>query len=274
MPAHPTHLAPDAEPLDHDLLRRAGFATVVHLDLVDSTMEPARRLAEDRSARLPAVVVADRQTSGRGRRGAGWWHAPGSLAASLVLEAGADAAPRPLWSLACAVALAETLEASAPGLAALVRWPNDVEAQGRKLAGILVETCGPDRVIFGVGANTRSTAARAPAALAARVATLPDVAGAAPARAPVLAGLLARLVHLVAAERAAPGTVAARYRPRCALVGTVVTVHAGAVERRGTCLGIDDSGALVLDTSAGRLALAAGSLTAPGAVWRPPDAGA
>lgn len=274
MPAHLTHLAPDAEPLDRDLLRRAGFATVVHLDEVRSTMEPARRLAEDPAARLPAVVVADRQTAGRGRRGAGWWQAPGSLAASLVLEAFGAAAPRPLWSLACAVALAETLDALAPGLVALVRWPNDLEAGGRKLAGILVEGCRPGRAIVGVGVNTRSSAAAAPAALAARVGTLPDLTGVSPAREPILAGLLERFGDLVAAERTAAGAIAARYRPRCALVGRAVTVHAGAVEHRGTCLGIADSGALVLDTAAGRLELAAGSLTAPADVWRPEGAGA
>lgn len=274
MPAHPTHPAPDAEPLDRELLRRAGFATIVHLDAVGSTMEPARRLAEDPDARLPAVVVADRQTAGRGRRGAGWWQAPGSLAASLVLEADGDPAPRPLWSLACAVALAESLEALAPGLVALVRWPNDVEAGGRKVAGILVESCGPGRAIFGVGVNTHSSAAAAPAALAARVATLPDLTGVSPGREPVLAALLERFADLVAAERTAPGAIAARYRPRCALVGRAVTVHAGAVEQRGTCRGVADSGALVLDTPAGRLDVVAGSLTHPADVWRPEDAGA
>lgn len=269
MPAHPTHLAPDAEPLDRELLRRAGYATVLHLAEVDSTMNPARRLAEDPDARLPAVVVADRQTAGRGRRGAGWWHAPGSLAASVVVDAAAGAGPQPLWSLACAVALAESLEALAPGLDPRVRWPNDVESGGRKLAGILVETCGPARAIFGVGVNTRSSAAQAPAALARRVATLPDVAGAGLGRAPLLAHLLERLLELVAAERVSAGTIAARYRTRCAVVGTTITVFAGAVEHRGTCAGIADSGSLLLDTPTGRLELAAGSLTAPADVWRP-----
>jgi hypothetical protein len=89
----------------------------------------------------PAAVIADRQTGGRGRRGAAWWQPTGSLAASLVLDGSAVAGGvTPIWSLACGVALAETVRDLEPAAAARVRWPNDVEVAGRKLAGILVET--------------------------------------------------------------------------------------------------------------------------------------
>ena len=64
----------------------AGFPTVeIHPEL-GSTMDRARALAADATVSLPALVLAERQTAGHGRRGAGWWQAPGSLAVSIVVD--------------------------------------------------------------------------------------------------------------------------------------------------------------------------------------------
>lgn len=269
MPAPPPQIAPGADPLDTARLVAAGVATVVHRARVASTMDDARVLAADPAVALPAVVVADRQEAGRGRRGAGWWQADGALAASLVVP-GAAPAPRPAWALACGVALAETLTALEPGIAARVRWPNDVEAAGRKLAGILVETAAHGRVVIGLGVNTSGTAAAAPAPLRHRVATLPDLVGRPLDRAVVLAALVPRLVDLLAALEADPAALPRRYRPLCALEGTVVTLHEAGATHRGTCRGIAPSGALVIDTPTGRREFVSGSLTHPADVWPGP----
>ena len=104
-------------PLDRVALAACwGLATLEHYAEVGSTMERAREIASDRLVPLPAIVMADLQTAGRGRQGARWWQAPGSLAVSIVLDvpgviAGVTsltpAGPPPIWSLACGVALAE-----------------------------------------------------------------------------------------------------------------------------------------------------------------------
>jgi BirA family biotin operon repressor/biotin-[acetyl-CoA-carboxylase] ligase len=263
MSARSPQLAPKADPLDVAALGRAGFATVVHVAELDSTMGPARGLADDAHARLPAVVVADRQRLGQGRRGAGWWQAEGSLAASLVIAA---ADPQPTWSLACGVALAEAIASLEPRVQPLVRWPNDLEVAGRKLAGILLETCR-DRVIVGIGVNTAGAAAHAPPAIGGRVVTLPDLVGRTLDRTRLLAAFLPRFLELIAALAGAPDELARRYRPLCALDGTPVTVYAGDVIHRGMCRGIAPTGALVLDTATGRVLVASGSLTAPADVW-------
>ena len=226
----------------------------------------ARAVAADAAARLPAIVIADRQTHGRGRRGARWWQPPGSLATSIVLEAAAG--PPPAWSLACGVALAETLRASEPAVEAVVRWPNDVEVGGRKLAGILVETVAAGRVIFGIGVNTTGTAADAPPPLAPRVATVPDLVGSALPRERLLVAFLPRLLRLLTDVAANPALLPDRYRPLCALDGEPVTIHVGAERHHGLCRGIAADGSLVLDTAAGRMRFASGSLTDPAAVWR------
>lgn len=270
MPAPPPQIAPDAAPLDTPRLVAAGFVTVVHRPVVVSTMDEARALADDPATPLPAVVVADRQEAGRGRRGAGWWQATGALAASLVIAGDAGGPPRPTWALACGVALAEALRAVEPSVAALVRWPNDVEAAGRKCAGILVETAAHSRAVVGIGVNTSGTAAHAPAPIRHRVGTLPDLTGRPLDRAVLLAAFLPRFVGLVAAFERDPEALLGRYRPLCALDGTVVTVHTGTARHTGVCRGIARSGALVLDTPTGRREFTSGSLADPADVWPGP----
>jgi BirA family biotin operon repressor/biotin-[acetyl-CoA-carboxylase] ligase len=280
-------MMPAADPIDRDaLLSHGGLATFEHHDEVGSTMERAREIAHDAGIPLPAAVVADRQSLGRGRRGARWWQPPGSLTTSIVLDgavaglAPRQAEPRPTWSLACGVALAEAIAALEPSIDPRVRWPNDLESGGRKLAGILVETAPNGRAIFGIGVNTTGSAADAPAAIRHRVATVPDRAGRPLAREPLMVAFLPRFLRLLAEMTADPRVLVDRYRPLCGLTGRDVTVFRGVDTRvaegaiTGRCLGIDSDGAIVIETLAGRLHLALGSLTHPGDVWHGEDGGA
>jgi BirA family transcriptional regulator, biotin operon repressor / biotin---[acetyl-CoA-carboxylase] ligase len=242
------------------------------LALAASTMDRARAIAEDPAALLPAAVVADVQTLGRGRRMARWWQPPGSLAVSLVIDGGPASGlprgPQPTWSLASGIAVAEAVRHLEPGVAAVVRWPNDVEVDGRKLAGILVETAPRGRAIIGIGVNTTGNMHDAPAALAHRVVTLPDLTGRTLSRQRLLTEVVPRLLDLLAALEADPELLAARYRPLCALDGRPVTVHAGEKVHTGLCRGIVTDGGLVIDTDTGSVVIRSGSLTRPGDEWR------
>jgi len=260
--------SPAPDPLDVGLLRDAGLVTLEVLPVATTTMERARELARDPTCGLPAAVIADRQTAGHGRRGAGWWQPAGSLAVSLVVDDRFAPSPAPTWSLACGVALAETVRDLEPAAAACVRWPNDVEVLGRKLAGILVEAVSAGRVIFGIGVNTTGRAAAAPPPLVHRVATMPDLVGRALPRDRLLAAFVPRLRGLLAAIAADPVALVDRYRPLCGLSGRSVTLHVGSERHHGRCRGIDASGALVLETAAGLRGFVSGSLTAPEDVWR------
>lgn len=271
MPPSSPQLASHAEPVDAAALAAAGYATVVHLPELESTMVEARRLAAEPSARLPALVIADRQTDGRGRRGAGWWQADGSLAASVVVDGHAvglaTPEPQPAWSLACGVALAETIRDLEPTVDVRLKWPNDVEAAGRKLAGIIVEADTTGRTIFGIGVNTAGSATTAPVPIRDRVVTLPDLVGRPLSRARLLTGFLPRLCELMRAMDADRGTLTRRYHPLCGLTGRRVTIHVGSERHSGVCHGIAADGSLVIDTPAGRRSFTSGSLAAPGSEW-------
>jgi BirA family transcriptional regulator, biotin operon repressor / biotin---[acetyl-CoA-carboxylase] ligase len=108
------------------------------------------------------VVVADEQTSGRGRRGHTWFSPPGSGLYVSVVLAPARARVDParatlLLTLAAGVAIAEGI-ASATGLRADVKWPNDLQVAKRKLAGILAEGAAGNLVVLGYGINVAPAA--------------------------------------------------------------------------------------------------------------------
>ena len=275
-PTLPIDPAPIHDPIEEAWLRvAAGLATVEVLTEAASTMDRARQIADRADSPLPAVVIADRQTDGRGRRGAAWWQPPGSLAASLVVDGAiVEGGVKPTWSLACGVALAETIRELEPTVEARVRWPNDVEVAGRKLAGILVESVVAGRVVFGVGVNTSGRSGDAPESLRQRVVTLPDVTGRIMPRRRLLAAFVPRLLELLGRLAAEPRSLSRRYRPLCSLTGSHVRVFVGDTIHAGVCRGIDDGGGLVVEADGERTVIRSGSLTPPGDEWRGDDSGA
>ena len=112
-----------------------------HLKEVTSTNEVAKQHLED-----GVIIVADTQTSGRGRHERTWHSPEGGLWCSLVVRHG----PEPVVNLAAALAVAKTLEYF--GLETKLKWPNDVHIDQRKICGILSET-EDDFMIIGVGVN-------------------------------------------------------------------------------------------------------------------------
>src|SRR3954469_8435522 len=142
--------------------------TMVHREEIASTSDLARELIASEGAELPMAVRADRQTRGRGRGSNRWWSDTGSLTFTIALDPAAHGLRlehEPRLALATAVAVVDAL--SPLGLAGIVgiRWPNDVEVDGRKLGGILperLETPPGPRLLIGLGLNVGSTIADAP----------------------------------------------------------------------------------------------------------------
>jgi len=243
----------DARGTPTTLANVAWVADVRTYHELDSTNAEAMRLAA-RGAPSGTVVLAERQTAGRGRLGRGWWSEAGSsLTVSWIVRPDLPVERWSTLSLAAGLATADALEAST-GLRVTLKWPNDVVHAGRKLAGILAEARPPGAVVVGLGVNLAGTP---PVELRA-VATTVEAAGGRPVdRIDVLAAILDRFGrHL---ER--PNDIVDRYRIRCDTLGRVVRVErAGAPPILGVARDVDERGALVVEADDEIVALAAGDV--------------
>jgi BirA family transcriptional regulator, biotin operon repressor / biotin---[acetyl-CoA-carboxylase] ligase len=206
----------------------------VHHRVTDSTNERARALA---AAGAPhgTLVTAGEQTAGRGRQGRMWAAPPGSaLLMSLVLRDPPEALP-----LAAAVAVCEALPVEAA-----IKWPNDIWIERRKVAGILVEGRPQEGwAVLGIGVNV---SAAPPLPEATSLGGAVDVED-----------LLGRLLTALDGwlRRPLPEVLTA-WRSRDALLGEAVRWQNGS----GKGVGIDDAGALLVDTDSGVVALDAGEV--------------
>jgi BirA family transcriptional regulator, biotin operon repressor / biotin---[acetyl-CoA-carboxylase] ligase len=131
------------------LVGLSRYGSVHLLDEAGSTNDYALGLAGKHAT---AVVIARRQTKGRGRFRREWFSDEGSLTASLLLFADSPGFPRPSFVVHLAgLALARAVEQTT-AVAAQIRWPNDVTVGDKKLAGILCERRG-NAVAVGIGLN-------------------------------------------------------------------------------------------------------------------------
>jgi len=157
-----------------------------------STMDAARACARG-GAPDGTVVVARRQTQGRGRHGRDWFSPEGNLYASILLRPGRPPARLSELGFIVALAAADAVDSLLPDGHAKLKWPNDVLIDGQKIAGILVEIVEDDAAVIGIGLNI----AQAPEAAPYPVTCLRD-AGATASPEAALTHLLSALEHRLA----------------------------------------------------------------------------
>lgn len=231
----------------------AGYRLAAH-DSLDSTNDEAKRLAAAGAAD-GTVVWALRQTAGRGRQGRRWASPPGNLYCSLVLRP--DEAPAIAAQLAfvAALALGDAIDGLLrDGVEMRYKWPNDVLLDGRKTAGILLESAGVsatglDWLVLGCGLN---------------IASCPEVTEGFPATSLAEAGargvlpgeMLARFVAGFDVWRGrwrAGGLDAVReaWLARAARLGEEIVVRMPENRLEGRFAGLDATGALIIDLPGG-----------------------
>jgi len=213
----------------------------VHYRVTDSTNERARTLA---AAGAPhgTLVTADEQRAGRGRQGRTWSAPPRSaVLMSVVLRELSETLP-----LAAAVAVCEAV-----AVETRIKWPNDVWIEGRKVAGILVEGRPQEGwAVLGIGLNV--TTEEFPAELSATSLRLAGVSV-------TVDSALSDLLDALRLWLPRPvDEVLAAWRSRDALLGRPVRWANGSKE--GVAGGVDDSGALIVETVDGRVTLDAGEV--------------
>ena len=205
------------------------------------------------------VVIAEEQTAGRGRLDRSWLApARSSLLMSVLLRPTTPTATWTLLPFVTGVAVAEAVRAVG-SVPAVLKWPNDVLAGGRKLGGILVERVDT-AVVVGVGLNVSLRARELPVPTATSVALAGGVADREVLAKEVLRALARRYDAWQGAGGASSAILPA-YREICATIGATVTVQLpGGESVDGLASEVDDVGRLVVTAPDGVLAVSAGDV--------------
>lgn len=213
------------------------------LESTASTMDDAR-LAFERGAIDGHVVVADTQTAGRGTHGRLWSSPAGSdLYFSIVMRPDVALDVLPTMTLAIGLGVARALERFTSASSTRIKWPNDVLVDGRKCAGILVESRagseGVEGVIVGIGINCNRTAFDVAGNLAPT--SLRLARGSTVDRAEVLATVLLEVERAVDRwQLEGPESTAREVEQRLAFAGSRVLLDG----REVVLLGVDRDGNL------------------------------
>ncbi|MCP4633415.1 MAG: biotin--[acetyl-CoA-carboxylase] ligase [candidate division Zixibacteria bacterium] len=260
--------APDlmlSEEIRRDLnAGRFGNAIHSYLSLV-STNQTAFKLAEN-DACEGTVVIAERQTGGRGRLGRSW-HSPANkgLYFSIILKPGIPPASAPGLNLVASLAVLDALK-EITGITAEVKWPNDCLYEGKKFCGILTELSAEmdavKFIILGIGININQKQGSFPAGIGQQATSIREFTG----------GKLNRIKYLQEILRSLNGYYAdfkkkglepllGGYFKYASFIGKEIRLRHGRIGIRGKAVGIDRTGALIVKTPAGEKKYCAGEVT-------------
>jgi len=214
---------------------------------IGSTNEAARRLAEA-SAGEGTIVIAEKQTRGRGRLGRTWHSVSGQgLYFSVILRPKVDFARLPALSMVAALSICRAIESC--GLKAEIKWPNDCLLDGKKVAGILVELSAElDRVdyaIMGIGINVNHRPDDFPSNLRSTATSLYCITDSKVNRADLFRKFLIdfeKSYHTF--QRYGFRLIAPEIIKRSAVIGKKITLVLGRKKLSGIALGFDINGAL------------------------------
>ncbi|PKM81393.1 MAG: biotin--[acetyl-CoA-carboxylase] ligase [Firmicutes bacterium HGW-Firmicutes-14] len=223
---------------------------IVYCESVDSTNNLARTLAQEGSPD-GTVVIAEEQTGGRGRMGRSWYSPPGQgIWFTLILRPPVNPADAAKITMVSAVAAARGIR-EYTGLAAGIKWPNDILLSGRKAVGILTEMNAEiDRVnylVVGIGININVDRGQVSSELAAALASLEEEAGRHLSRIELLAAILNDLDRLY--REFIDGNfsqILIEWRKMSVTLGKLVKVTSLHDTDEGLAFDVDEEGALLL----------------------------
>lgn len=228
---------------------------VRHHERIDSTNDEAARLANE-GAPHGTVVQADEQSAGRGRLARRWFSPRGNLYISILLRYAVPPVRTAELSFVSALAVADTVAALLPKAADLrLKWPNDVLVDAAKISGILLEQAG-GALIVGIGLNVL----HAPDNVAYRTTSILARGGMASVD-QARSLLLDRLaMHLATWEAEGFPPIREAWLARSHPLGETLRITSGTRGMEGRFAGLDDDGALLLDTADGRKRIVAGDV--------------
>jgi BirA family biotin operon repressor/biotin-[acetyl-CoA-carboxylase] ligase len=217
---------------------------IIQLDMVDSTNKYA--LAHLDALANRAVIVAEEQTAGRGRLNRNWLSPRGeNIYCSIVLK---EQKGNPLLTILAALAVAQTMRSR--GLAARLKWPNDVLVNEKKICGVLAESNAKGLVI-GIGANVNMSAENL-AAIGQPATSLRAETGQIHDKEKFLREMLENFFAFYEqAQREGFAKLAEIWQNEVDLIGKKVKIQTVQQEFYGTVIQIDKAGALLVATAQG-----------------------
>ena len=232
------------------------FKSIDWIESIDSTNKQLVQAVRRQSVELPSLIVTDRQIAGVGRGSNQWWSPAGCLMFSMAIPIGhCDSFVSPaLLPLRVGFAVAECLElfsSSKP----MVKWPNDVYIDGRKVAGVLIEVIpkplsAPSVAVIGIGINCQVDFRDAPADVQSRATSLHEWANKGMSASASTENVLVQFLHqwlaLDQRQHENPNWILDHWAERSLLDGQWVEVNHPAGVAQGRCLGINESGAMLI----------------------------
>ncbi|MDG2381774.1 MAG: biotin--[acetyl-CoA-carboxylase] ligase [Pirellulaceae bacterium] len=222
--------------------------------VIPSTNDRAMKLAADATLPRPLAVLSETQSRGRGRGSNQWWSTEGSLTFSLLTELENLPGERiPQLSLTAGLALCQAIESIAPLADIALKWPNDIFLDGKKLAGILIELPpnAPPQAVIGIGINVNNRFQAAPTDVQDKATSLSDCLGTDFEITDVLIGCLQSLEQRLKSFHDCSTSLAEQWRTYHLLQDMDVEIEVCSRKVSGICAGIDDDGALLLETPNG-----------------------
>jgi BirA family biotin operon repressor/biotin-[acetyl-CoA-carboxylase] ligase len=239
-------------------LASGGTTTVEWLDEIDSTNDAMKRAVDEaRCPPLPWLLVADRQSGGRGRSANRWWSPDGCLMFSLMLKFGPEIHSRiTQLPLVVGIAIAKAVRrcVSRP---VFVKWPNDVYVGEKKLAGILIESLvGPSGPVWilGVGLNVSVDFARAAEEIRGRATSLhleSKSASQSITCESVLLDVMQSIYGTIDDWKGDAGFLSQLWPEYCLLSGRRIRISVNGDMMEGRCEGIDELGGLMIEDDHG-----------------------
>ncbi len=238
--------------LEHYQEEISNFHIYVY-NTVGSTNEIAKDLAL-KGVPQNSVVIADSQTSGKGRFRRIWISPPGvNIYMSLLIKASSDTKVS-LVPLATSVAVIDTILEVAPEVKkkAGVKWPNDIYINGKKLSGVLVETIKRN-IIVGIGINVNTTAQHFPEDLRDKATSLYMETGRSFRRAEIIAKILYKFKEIYKILSENPYHIIQLWSERSKTLNSMIKAYLPDRTLEGRAIGLDENGFLKMITREGEI---------------------
>ena len=240
---------------------------VHYFEEIDSTQNFAQQIASDKKEN-GAIIIAERQTAGRGRLDRKWATPKGGISFSLIIHPKFDVSSSTLIPILCAVALSKSIKLVL-GIETKVKWPNDIIMNGKKVAGILVDASfqanSIDYLILGIGINFDIDAKK----LEKKLSKTPNFYGInslrkkndkTPPKLLLKEFLLQLEKNLLQLDDGKKSQIVKEWTKKAAGIGKKITINTSNGKVSGISQGIDNDGALKLKTRKGIMKIFAGDV--------------